>query len=83
MDAGKLFKKGKNLIAVHGHNEYGNQSIDVGFGKVAKFKADKVIQLHTVSQKMAYDKTVLHATFKIKFDKMILYERSNPQASLN
>lgn len=61
-ELGKLFQKGENVIAVHCHNKHGNQFIDLGIGKVAEFNADKTIALNTVSQKMAYDKTVLHAT---------------------
>ena len=57
----RLFKRGKNILAVHCKNEYGNQWIDVGIADVADFRADKEIVLNTVPQKMAYDKTVIHA----------------------
>jgi len=57
----KVFKQGKNLIAVHVTNENGRQFIDVGIGKAGAFKADRVFTLNTVPQKMAYDKTTLHA----------------------
>lgn len=57
----KLFKPGKNLIAVYCHNENGNQFIDVGIGRIGEIEADRVLNLKTVSQEMAYDKTVLHA----------------------
>ena len=55
------FKAGKNLIAVHCKNESGRQHIDVGFGKVAQFKADKTLTIQTIPQKMAYDQTTLYA----------------------
>ena len=58
---GKLFKKGKNIIAVHCHDTGGERYIDVGIGKVGKLKADVVFNLNTVSQKMAFDKTTLYA----------------------
>ena len=58
---GKLFKKGKNVIAVHCHDTGGERYIDVGIGKVGKIKADVAFNLNTVSQKMAFDKTTLHA----------------------
>ncbi len=58
---GKLFKKGKNIIAVHCHDTGGERYIDVGIGKVGKIKADVVFNLNTVSQKMAFDKTTLYA----------------------
>lgn len=61
-DAGNLFKKGLNTIAVHCINNDGEQHIDLGFGKISKPKADVVLQLNTVSQKMAYDKTELKVT---------------------
>lgn len=57
----KLFKPGKNLIAVYCHNENGNQFIDVGIGRIGEIVADRVLNLKTVSQEMAYDKTILHA----------------------
>ncbi|MDW3651970.1 MAG: ThuA domain-containing protein [Bacteroidia bacterium] len=60
-ELGSFFKKGENVLAVYCHNGGGLQFIDTGIGKVAEFRADKSIDLHTVSQKMAYDKTVLHA----------------------
>ncbi len=60
-DKGKLFKKGKNVIAVHCKNTGGIQRIDVGIGEVAKIKADVTFNINTVDQKMAFDKTVLEA----------------------
>ena len=60
-ELGQLFKKGENTLAVHCHNKYGNQFIDIGIGKVGSFVADKSMTLNTVPQKMAYDQTVLHA----------------------
>lgn len=60
-ELGKLFKQGKNVIAVHCENENGRQYIDVGIGKVGEFKADRTLVLNTVPTKMAYDKTELHA----------------------
>ena len=59
--AARIFKKGENSIAVHCHNGAGRQYIDVGIGRVGSFKVDKSFALNTVPQKMAYDKTVLHA----------------------
>jgi len=56
-----LFRKGKNLIAVRCINTGGDQYIDVGIGKVGKIKADVTFMLEAVSQKMAFDKTLLHA----------------------
>ncbi len=61
-ELGKLFKKGKNTIAVHCHDTGGERYIDVGIGKVTRLKADVVFTLNTVSQKMAYDKKILYAT---------------------
>jgi len=61
-DKGKLFKKGKNLVAVYCHDGGGERFIDVGIGKATKIKADVVFDINTVNQKMAYDKTVLRAT---------------------
>ncbi len=61
-EAGKLFKIGENTIAVHCRNGGGEQHIDVGIGKVGKPKADLILELNTVSQKMAYDKTELAVT---------------------
>jgi len=61
-EAGKLFKIGLNTIAVHCTNSNGEQHIDIGFGKISKPKADIVLQLNTVSQKMAYDKKELYVT---------------------
>ncbi|MBM1105717.1 ThuA domain-containing protein [Aurantibacter crassamenti] len=61
-EKGKLFKKGKNTIAVFCHNESGQQHIDVGIGKIGKVVADVQFTLNTVNQKMAYDKKVLYAT---------------------
>lgn len=60
-ESGVPFQKGENSIAVHAKNENGDQYIDVGFGQVGAFLADRVITLNTVPQKMAYDKTVVHA----------------------
>jgi putative membrane-bound dehydrogenase-like protein len=56
-----LFKKGKNVIAVHCVNTGGNQHIDIGLGNVAQFKADRTFYLTAVPTQMAYDKKVLHA----------------------
>lgn len=61
-EKGKLFTKGKNLIAVHCVNTGGNQHIDLGVGKVGKVKADVTFVLNTVNQEMAFDKTTLRAT---------------------
>lgn len=56
-------KKGRNTIAVHCKGNNAPRSyIDVGLGRKIKPKADVVFNLNTVSQKMAYDKTVLKAT---------------------
>ena len=60
-ELGELFEKGENLIAIHCRNENGRQHIDIGVGRVGKFKADKTFVINTVSQKMAYDKKVLYA----------------------
>ncbi|MBY5960145.1 ThuA domain-containing protein [Membranicola marinus] len=57
----ELFKRGKNVIAVHCVNTSGDQHIDVGIGKIGKPKADVSFVLRAVNQEMAYDKTVLHA----------------------
>jgi len=57
----QVFKKGKNIIAVHCKNTGGGQHIDVGIGKMKKVKADVRFILNTVSQEMAYDKTELRA----------------------
>lgn len=62
LELGKLFKKGKNLIAVHCHDTGGDRYIDVGIGKVVKPEADVVFEVNTVNQKMAYDKKVFYAT---------------------
>ncbi|MDO6602240.1 PVC-type heme-binding CxxCH protein [Arenibacter palladensis] len=61
-EKGGLFKKGKNIIAVHCANTGGNQFIDMGIGKVGKIKADVTFVLNTVNQEMAFDKKTLHAT---------------------
>ena len=60
-ESSQLFTKGKNLIAVHCHNNGGNQYIDAGIGVLSKPKADRVFEINTVDQKMAYDKTLLRA----------------------
>ena len=60
-DKARLFRKGRNVIAVHCKNEYGNQWIDLGIGDVTDFNPDAEIVLNTVPQKMAYDQTVIHA----------------------
>lgn len=60
-DKGKLFRKGKNIVAVHCVNTTGGQQIDVGIGRIGKPKSDVTFLLNTVNQEMAYDKTVLHA----------------------
>jgi putative membrane-bound dehydrogenase-like protein len=60
--AGNLFKIGNNTLAVHCINNNGEQHIDLGFGKISKPKADILLELNTVSQKMAYDRTTLTAT---------------------
>ncbi len=68
----KLFKKGKNLIAVHCKNTGGGQHVDVGIGKIAEVKVDVTFNLKTVPQEMAYDKTELKAiagqTVEIKLE---------------
>ncbi|MEM7374053.1 MAG: PVC-type heme-binding CxxCH protein [Bacteroidota bacterium] len=61
-ELGGLFHKGNNVLAVNCHNGGGRQYIDIGIGTVAAFTADKSISLKTVPQKMAYDKTLIHAT---------------------
>lgn len=61
-EKGKLFKQGKNIIAVHCRNTGGNQFIDVGFGKIGEIKADITFELEAVPQEMAFNKKVLHAT---------------------
>lgn len=61
-EKGGLFKKGKNLIAVHCTNTGGDQFIDVGIGKVGRAKADITFVLNTVNQEMAFDRKTLHAT---------------------
>lgn len=56
-------KKGKHTIAVHCKgNNTPRSYIDIGIGKKIKPKADVVFNINTVSQKMAFDKTVLRAT---------------------
>ena len=59
---GRLFRKGSNTIAVYCHNDNGRQFIDVGIGRVGEFIPDRSLVLNTVPQKMAYDRTVLHAS---------------------
>ncbi|EAR00776.1 PVC-type heme-binding CxxCH protein [Maribacter sp. HTCC2170] len=61
-EKGKLFKKGKNVIAVYCHDSGGDRYIDVGIGMAGKIEADVVFNLKTVNQKMAFDKTILKAT---------------------
>lgn len=61
-DKAPLFKKGKNLIAVHCKNKGGDQHIAMGLGRMRKVEADISFVLNTVSQKMAYDKVKLEAT---------------------
>ncbi|WP_198440120.1 PVC-type heme-binding CxxCH protein [Pareuzebyella sediminis] len=60
-EKGKLFKTGKNVIAVRCVNTGGDQYVDVGIGKVGDVKADIVFDIKTVPQEMAFDKTVLRA----------------------
>ncbi len=60
-EKGKLFKKGKNMIAVHCKNTGGGQHIDLGIGKIGEVKADVTFTINTVSQEMAFDKTTLRA----------------------
>ena len=62
VDKAKLFKKGKNTIAVFCHNAGGKQYIDLGIGKTREIKADVTFTLNTVNQQMAYDKKILYAT---------------------
>lgn len=73
-EKGKLFKKGKNTIALHCKNTGGNQFIDMGIGKVGELKADVTFNLKTVPQEMAFDQTVLKAkpgqTIEIKLKNM-------------
>jgi putative membrane-bound dehydrogenase-like protein len=57
----KFFKKGKNTVAVYCIDTGGNQAIDVGFGRMKGFQADKVFRVNTVPQKMAFDDKKLHA----------------------
>ena len=70
----KLFKKGKNVIALHCINTGGDQYIDMGIGKVGETKADVVFDLKTVPQEMAFDQTELFAkagqTIEIKLKNM-------------
>ena len=47
-EANQLFQKGKNVLAVHCQNEYGNQYIDIGIGQVGEFVADRTLELNTV-----------------------------------
>lgn len=55
------FKSGNNTIAAYCINTGGKQSIDLGFGSKIGFKADKIFNLNTVPQEMAYDDTLLYA----------------------
>ncbi|MCK0156503.1 ThuA domain-containing protein [Cellulophaga sp. F20128] len=61
-EKGQLFKKGKNVIAVHCVNTGGVQHIDVGLGKIGAVKTDATFVLNTVNQEMAFDKNKLYAT---------------------
>lgn len=61
-ELGELFKSGKNIIAVHCHDNGGERYIDAGIGKIGKLKADLRLSLNTVNQEMAYDKKTLYAT---------------------
>ena len=61
-ELGKIFKKGKNVIAVHCHDNGGERYIDAGIGDVSEINADKVFVLNTVNQEMAYDQKILRAT---------------------
>lgn len=61
-EKGQLFKKGKNVIAVHVINNRGEQHFDMGIGKVGKIKSDVTFILNTVDHEMAFDKKILHAT---------------------
>lgn len=58
----KLFKAGKNIIALHCHDGGGERYIDAGIGKIGKLKADLRLSLNTVNQEMAFNKKVLYAT---------------------
>lgn len=58
----KLFKKGKNTIAIHCNNRGGNQYVDAGIGVAGELKPDAVLHVNTVSQKMEFDKKELHVT---------------------
>ncbi len=61
-ELGRLFKKGKNIIAVYCHDGGGERYIDAGIGKIGKLKPDLRLSLNTVNQEMAYDKKTLYAT---------------------
>lgn len=61
-DAESIFKKGENVIGVYCHDKGGTRHIDVGFGTVGTPKVDILLELNTVSQKMAYDKKELTVT---------------------
>lgn len=61
-EKGQLFRKGKNLVAVHCVNTGGEQFIDLGIGKVGKVKSDVTFIINTVEHEMAFDKKVLKAT---------------------
>lgn len=60
-EKGELFKKGKNVIAVHCRNTGGEQFIDLGIGKMGEVKADVTFNINTVDQEMAFDKKTLYA----------------------
>ena len=61
-EKGKLFKKGKNLIAVHCKNTGGGQHIDVGIGKVGEIKADLRLTCTTCPKKWPMTRRTLRAT---------------------
>ncbi|NND07302.1 MAG: hypothetical protein HKN87_13070 [Saprospiraceae bacterium] len=75
---GNLFKEGKNIIAVHAHNAGGRQSIDLGIGEVVDMPPEQTFTLRTVSQKMAYDDTILHATAGQDIELQLINEDQMP-----